>query len=91
LPQVDVRCTVNNCRHWGNGDHCTAAHILVTTDEIGEQYPESIDASCASDIVRQHGHTAAGSCMQTCCKTFAPREGSGGTHREPSGSLVDIF
>lgn len=91
VPQVDVRCTVNNCRHWGHGDHCTADRILVTTDEIGERYPESVDASNASDIVQQHGHTAAASCMQTCCKTFVARGGSGGTHSGPSGSLVDVF
>jgi hypothetical protein len=91
VPQIDVYCTVNNCRYWGHGDRCTAERILVTTDEVGRRYPEAVDATSAADLVRQHGHTAASSCMETCCKTFSPRDGGEQGAGERRANLVDIF
>ena len=81
MPQLEVYCTVSNCHYWADDNHCTADRILITTDSIGRRYPEAIDASSVGDLVRQHGHTAADSCMETCCKTFTP---GGGGH--PAGT-----
>ena len=84
MPQLEVYCTVSNCHYWADANHCTAEQILITTDDIGRRYPESADVQSAQDIVRQHGHTEAASCMETCCKTFLHRDkaGSEGTPRK---------
>jgi hypothetical protein len=73
LPQLEVYCTVSNCSYWADGNHCVAEKILITTDEIGRRYPESVDVGSVQDLVRQHGTTQAQDCMETCCKTFTPR------------------
>ncbi len=81
MPQLEVYCTVSNCHFWAEGEHCTALRILITTDDVGDRYPEVVDASSARDLVRQHGHTKVEACAETCCKTFTPRGGP-----EPAGS-----
>lgn len=73
MPQLEVYCTVSNCHYWADGNHCTAEKILITTDGIGRMYPEATDVGSTQDIVRQHGHTEARTCMETCCKTFTPK------------------
>ncbi len=64
---------MDNCHYWADGNHCSAEKILITTDQIGQAYPGSADVSSTADIVRQHGHTEAQNCMETCCKTFTER------------------
>ena len=81
MPQLEVYCTVCNCHYWAEGEHCTAEKILITTDRIGQLYPESLDAAEAADVVRRHGPTEAGACRETCCKTFTAR-----TDRGPAGT-----
>ena len=76
MPQLEVYCTVGDCHHWGDGNHCVAEKILITTDEIGRTYPEATDASSVQDLARQHGSTPAHNCTNTCCKTFTPRDGA---------------
>lgn len=67
-------CTVDNCHYWADGNHCTAEKILITSDKVGGDYPQAADVSSTADIVRQHGHTPAQNCMETCCKTFTDRD-----------------
>lgn len=69
---MTIHCSVNNCHYWTQGNVCEANEIMVTTDEIGKQYPDTMDAPQA----QQFSATPADSCMQTCCKTFV-RDGSG--------------
>ncbi len=74
MPNVEVYCTVSNCHYWADANHCAAEKILVTTDEIGEIYPETVDASETRQIVNQHGPTEAHGCVETCCKTFTAKK-----------------
>ncbi len=81
MPQLEVYCTVCNCHYWAEGEHCTAEKILITTDRIGQLYPESLDAADTATVARQHGASEADACMETCCKTFRVR-----TNRRPAGT-----
>lgn len=74
-PQLQVHCTVDNCQWWGEGNYCHASVILITHDEIGERYPEEVDAPEVDQIVSEAGETPAESCTDTCCKTFTPKRG----------------
>ncbi len=71
-----IRCSVNNCHYWGQGNDCLASEIMVTTDASGNATPDSFDAPQASTA----GPTPASTCMETCCKTFV-REGDKSAHR----------
>jgi len=70
LSQVTVRCTVDNCVHWGRGDVCQAREILVTSDQVGARYGEETDVQHLSTILEEVGDTPAQVCQETCCKTF---------------------
>lgn len=70
MPNVHVRCTVDNCSYWAQGNICDATEILITTDAVGERYPESLDASQLDVILSDVGQTPARSCLETSCKTF---------------------
>jgi hypothetical protein len=61
-----IHCSVNNCHYWEQGNKCQANEIVVTSDSFGTSMPDRIDATQASTI----NATPAGSCMETCCKTF---------------------
>ncbi|UOF88601.1 DUF1540 domain-containing protein [Fodinisporobacter ferrooxydans] len=74
MPYVQVVCTVSNCKYWGNGNVCNADKILVTSDQIGTIYPNSIDASQADMIVAESGTTPVSFCESTCCKTFETKQ-----------------
>ena len=67
---TDVHCTINNCKWWKSGNVCAATEILVTSDDIGADYPDNVDVDQVSMLAQQTGGTPAGSCMHTCCKTF---------------------
>jgi hypothetical protein len=68
--QVTVRCTIENCYYWARGNVCDAREILVTHDDVGARYPESMDAQQLSTILDQVGESSASGCLETCCKTF---------------------
>ena len=74
MPKPEVYCTMDDCHYWADGCHCTAEKILITTDRIADTYPEATDADSVQDLVRQHGKTPAEHCVDTCCKTFTPRD-----------------
>ncbi|MBC7347727.1 MAG: DUF1540 domain-containing protein [Clostridia bacterium] len=69
-----IMCTVNSCAYWGQGNICEAPKILVTSDAIGDAYPESMDANEVTQLVQQAGLTPATTCMETCCKTFTRKK-----------------
>lgn len=70
MPQVQVRCTVDNCYFWAQDNYCEADTILVTSDRAAQKYPESVDAGQTAMIVNEIGETPADGCEQTACKTF---------------------
>jgi len=69
MSQQHIHCTVNNCHYWSEGNKCQANEIVVVSDSFGQSMPDRIDATQASTI----SATPAGSCMETCCKTFVER------------------
>lgn len=73
MPQVSVRCTVDNCYFWAQENFCNAESILITTDQAASQYPESVDSRDTAMIVSQIGETPAESGRETACKTFSRR------------------
>lgn len=72
MPQVNVRCTIDNCYFWHDGSVCGANEILVTSDEVGARYPQDVDVQQLSVILEDVGQTPADACQETCCKTFRP-------------------
>lgn len=64
-----IHCIVNDCHYWQQGNKCVANEILVATDEFGANQADRVDAAMASKL----SPAAAGSCMETCCKTYASR------------------
>ena len=70
VPQLTVRCTVNNCVFHVQDNYCGADTILITSDRAGRQYPDHVDAPETHMIVQEIGETPADTCMETACKTF---------------------
>ena len=65
-----IMCSVSNCHYWGKGNTCHASSILVTSDDMGQDQPDSFDAPQSSTIQA----TPVTSCMDTCCKTFVEKD-----------------
>ncbi|HHY14683.1 MAG TPA: DUF1540 domain-containing protein [Firmicutes bacterium] len=74
----NVHCSVNNCHYWTRGNVCGASQIMITADTVGYEMPDSFDAPQAS----QAPASPVDSCMETCCKTFTPKDS---THIEDDG------
>lgn len=64
-----IHCIIDNCHYWDQGNNCVASEILVASDSWAAQTPDNVDATAATNI----GHIHAGSCMETCCKTFVEK------------------
>lgn len=64
--QLEVYCTVNNCHYWNQGNKCHANKILISSDSVGANEPDSYDATTMSTSMQ----TPCDTCMETCCKTF---------------------
>lgn len=73
MPQVSVRCTVDNCYFWAQENFCNADSILITTDRAASQYPDAVDSKDTAMIVSQIGETPAESGQETACKTFSKK------------------
>jgi len=67
-----IRCTVDNCHYWHQGNTCNASEILVTSDSFGQTAADSVDAPQAANL----NTTPVNTCLDTCCKTFVTK-GSG--------------
>jgi len=63
-----IHCIVNDCHYWDNGNMCKANEILVSTDSFASRKPDRIDAGMAKQLSPE----TAGTCMETCCKTYVP-------------------
>ena len=63
---ANVRCTVNSCVYWDEGNRCGADEILVTGASAKERDAEMEVASLEPTPTR----TSA----QTECKTFKPKQ-----------------
>lgn len=70
-PKQHIHCLVDNCHYWGQGNMCNANEIIVTSDSFGAGQPNEVDAKRAKSL----DPTPAGSCMETCCKTFVSKQG----------------
>jgi len=68
MPQ-EIYCSVNSCHYWGQGNRCEADKIMVTADAAANNLPDNIDAPMHQSIQA----TPADTCMETCCKTFVPK------------------
>ncbi|MGI6225716.1 MAG: DUF1540 domain-containing protein [Peptococcales bacterium] len=64
-----IHCIVNDCHYWKQGNLCVANEILVATDNFGQSQPDTVDASMAKQLTPQ----SAGTCMETCCKSYVPK------------------
>ncbi|MBO9128826.1 DUF1540 domain-containing protein [Bacillus sp. 165] len=68
----EVRCSVSNCTHWGQGNFCQASAIIVQPDNnmftniSGDSYQSALLAG------QQMSSTALAS-DETCCQTFEPK------------------
>lgn len=67
---TEVRCKVNTCVYWGEGDCCTAAEIWVKNSLVGDE----------EELFYQAGFEFAGdleedpaTSSQTYCETMQPR------------------
>lgn len=61
-----VRCTVNNCVFWDQGNRCGADEILVVETKSLHRDDDSME-------IADMGYTPAADSAQTACKTFRPR------------------
>lgn len=63
----EIRCSVANCTHWGDGNYCQASSIIVQNDR---SYKGSADESFQSSLLSGEYHDTAANSNETCCKTF---------------------
>lgn len=61
-----IRCTISNCHYWSRGNQCSAAEILVTSDIMSKNLPQTVNAPYASQIIE----TPVSKKEESCCKTF---------------------
>lgn len=66
----NIRCSIVNCHYWGQGNRCQATEIMVTSDEMSNQLPDSIDAPMAGQITQ----TPVGKSSESCCHTFVNKQ-----------------
>lgn len=88
----EVRCTVNSCEFWEEGDYCAADMIWVKNNFAGDA-DDDLFYGTAFEFAkepgpaeerrsRESGGRAASTSRQTCCKTMRPKEKGGGeAHR----------
>lgn len=75
----EVRCKVNSCVFWGEGDHCTAHEIWVKDGSEEEDLFHLGDFEFAEELEGEGRQAGASTSSQTFCETMRPRvEGGGG-------------
>jgi hypothetical protein len=67
-----IHCSVNNCHYWDSQNVCVASEIMVTSDDIGANKPDTYDHQMAVKAPP----TPVDACMSTCCKTFVEKGSS---------------
>ncbi|MGE5578972.1 MAG: DUF1540 domain-containing protein [Bacillota bacterium] len=65
-----IRCTVDNCKFWTEGNRCAASRILVTSDLLAGS-PAGLPGGGGLENVPV---TPVTSFSYTCCGTFSPKE-----------------
>ena len=61
-----IRCSVDNCQYWSQGNICRASQIIVTSDAVVSNGVDMYESPHLSLEMA----TPAGSSMDTCCQTF---------------------
>jgi hypothetical protein len=76
-----VKCTVNSCAFWGQGQICNADEILVRNDISGDadqfsQHFLNADLEAGADFDNQmfQKNAVAHTSPQTCCDTMRPKK-----------------
>lgn len=77
-----IHCIVNDCHYWSQGNKCEANEILVATDKFGASQPDKVDATMATQLTPE----SAGSCMETCCKSYVPK----GSNKTTADSITKM-
>lgn len=75
-----VKCSVDSCEFWGEGQVCKADAIQVKNNMAGDR-----DDDLRMEFANEPGNapagenaakdTSAGTSRQTCCETMRPRRG----------------
>jgi len=69
-----VKCTVDTCHYWGQGQVCTADEI-----EVNSQYGATGTGRTAfSAELSTAGQSAARTSAETMCQTYRPRDSRSG-------------
>ncbi|MEW6227665.1 MAG: DUF1540 domain-containing protein [Bacillota bacterium] len=71
-----VKCTVDECVHWGTGNVCEADAIEVNTNPAAARGARGADMETGrigERGARGAGEFASRTSEQTMCKTFRPR------------------
>lgn len=61
----EVRCTVNDCTYWDEGNKCAAERIWVTLDQMANRH--DMEVADLEDV-----QTEARRSEKTCCHTYEP-------------------
>lgn len=73
MPDVKVRCTVDNCYFWAQDNFCEADSILITSSHAAAQYSQGESGADPDQLVSQIGETPANHSHDTACETFQNR------------------
>lgn len=66
MPNQHIRCSIDNCHYWGQGNQCNAQEIVVTSNAMADALPDPIDAPQADQLAQ----SPVNKCTESCCKTF---------------------
>lgn len=83
-----VKCTVDSCEYWGEGQVCQANQILVKNDISGDadqfsnhfinadmtEFGAEIGGDAGKKLSGSMGHADAQTSPQTCCDTMKLKE-----------------
>jgi hypothetical protein len=67
----EIRCSVSNCTHWGQGNFCQASSIIVQTEAY--EYANDYDQSLQNALLDGELTSSAAHSGETCCHTFQPK------------------
>lgn len=75
---TNVRCSVDTCKFWGEGEVCKADAVWVknnmTNDTDDELYQTEFADEPGIKPDENKKSTSAGTSSQTCCETMRPHE-----------------
>lgn len=66
----EIYCSVSNCHYYAAGHKCNAEKIMVTSDPVAHNLPDTMDAVKSQEFP----DSPVSSCMESCCKTFVAKE-----------------